>query len=593
MESQKAENLLNLALDATEEEREKSLELDVGYDPIDREWDLIIKYSGDLAAVRELTDKVVELLNEYAVITIRESLIDRLAALPQVEYIEKPKRLFFQVVNGKRVSCINEVQGTPFSLFGQGVLTAVIDSGIDYANADFRNADGSTRILNLWDQTAVAGENESESSRGNEPGPPRGYVLGVEYTRERINEALAAPTQAQRREIVPSEDISGHGTAVAGIAAGNGRASGGLYAGVAPQSELVIVKLGNPRQEGFPRTTELMQGVDYVIRKSLEYRLPLAINISFGNTYGSHDGTSLLERYLDDAANLGRVCICVGAGNEGRSGGHTSGILRSGEEEIVELAVQERQTSLNIQIWKSYTDEAAISLVSPSGVRVGPIQEILGPQRFTVGQTEILIYYGEPSPYSTNQEIFIDMIPKDAYIASGIWQIVLAAGKVIDGRYEMWLPSENVLTAGTAFRNPTPRNTITIPSTASRVISVGAYDALTFTYADFSGRGAPASDGYASLIKPDIAAPGVNITTVAAGGGYAAFTGTSFATPFVTGVAALLMEWGIVRGNDSYLFGEKVKAYFRKGARQLPGFERWPNNQMGYGALCVRDSLPV
>ncbi len=593
MESQKAENLLNLALDATEEEREKSLELDVGYDPIDREWDLIIKYSGDLAAVRELTDKVVELLNEYAVITIRESLIDRLAALPQVEYIEKPKRLFFQVVNGKRVSCINEVQGTPFSLFGQGVLTAVIDSGIDYANADFRNADGSTRILNLWDQTAVAGENESESSRGNEPGPPRGYVLGVEYTRERINEALAAPTQAQRREIVPSEDISGHGTAVAGIAAGNGRASGGLYAGVAPQSELVIVKLGNPRQEGFPRTTELMQGVDYVIRKSLEYRLPLAINISFGNTYGSHDGTSLLERYLDDAANLGRVCICVGAGNEGRSGGHTSGILRSGEEEIVELAVQERQTSLNIQIWKSYTDEAAISLVSPSGVRVGPIQEILGPQRFTVGQTEILIYYGEPSPYSTNQEIFIDMIPKDAYIASGIWQIVLAAGKVIDGRYEMWLPSENVLTAGTAFRNPTPRNTITIPSTASRVISVGAYDALTFTYADFSGRGAPASDGYASLIKPDIAAPGVNITTVAAGGGYAAFTGTSFATPFVTGAAALLMEWGIVRGNDSYLFGEKVKAYFRKGARQLPGFERWPNNQMGYGALCVRDSLPV
>ena len=585
MTSQKAENLLNLALDATEEEREKSLELEVGYNPIDREWDLIIKYSGDLTPVRELTDQVVELLNEYAIITIRESLIDRLAALPQVEYIEKPKRLFFQVANGKRVSCINEVQDARFALSGQGTLVAVIDSGIDYANEDFRNEDGTTRIRSLWDQSAIP--------REDQPGPPQGYVTGVEYTRERINEALAAPTEAQRRSLVPSIDISGHGTAVAGIAAGNGRASGGLYAGVAPQSELLVVKLGNPRQEGFPRTTELMQGVDYVIRKSIEYNMPLAINISFGNTYGSHDGTSLLERYLDDAANLGRVCICVGAGNEGRSAGHTSGVLRQGQREAAELSVQERQPSLNIQIWKSYTDEAEISLITPSGVRIGPFQEILGPQRFSVGQTEILLYYGEPSPYSTNQEIFIDLLPREDYIASGIWQIVLDAGRVVDGHYEMWLPSENVLNVGTGFRYPTPQTTITIPSTASRVISVGAYDALTFIYADFSGRGYLAAGENVSLVKPDLAAPGVNVTTVAAGGGYASFTGTSFATPFVTGSTALLMEWGVVKGNDPYLYGEKVKAYLRRGARQLPGFERWPNNQMGYGALCVRDSLPV
>ena len=158
MASQKVENLLNLALDATEEEREKSLELDVGYNPIDREWDLIIKYSGNLDRVREVASDVVELQNEYAIITIRESLIMILAQFPEIEYIEKPKRLFFQVANGRRVSCIDAVQDTRFALFGQGILVAVIDSGIDYENADFRNEDGSTRIRYLWDQSLVPAE---------------------------------------------------------------------------------------------------------------------------------------------------------------------------------------------------------------------------------------------------------------------------------------------------------------------------------------------------------------------------------------------------------------------------------------------------
>lgn len=577
MTSQKAENMLNLALDATEEEREKSLELNVGYNPIDREWDLIIKYSGDLTEVRNLSVRVTELLNEYAIITVRESLIERLAALPQVEYIEKPKLLFFQVENGKRVSCINEVQDTRFSLFGQGTLIAVVDSGIDYMNRAFQNPDGTTRIRNLWDQMSTQGK------------PPAGYELGTEYTSRVINEAILAPTVEERRAIVGSEDISGHGTAVAGIAAGND----GAFRGVAPESELVVVKLGSPRQEGFPRTTELMLGVDYAVRKALEYNMPMAINISFGNTYGSHDGTSLLERYLDDVSNLGRIAICVGMGNEGRSAGHTSGTLVSGQQQIIELAVQERQTSLNIQIWKAYLDEMEIALITPSGVRVGPFQEILGPQRFTVGQTQILLYYGEPSPYSTNQEIFIDMLPRDTYIAPGIWQIVLNAGRIVGGNYEMWLPSESALNEGTNFRYPTPDTTLTIPSAAARVISVAAYDALTFTYADFSGRGPLAGMSDIEFQKPDVAAPGVNVTTVAAGGGFVSVSGTSFATPFVTGSAALLMEWGIINGNDRYLYGEKLKAYLRRGARQLPGYDRWPNPQLGYGALCVRDSLPV
>lgn len=578
--SQKAENLLNLALDATSEEREKSLELEVGYQPLDQEWDLIIKYSGNLEAVREIASSVTELSNEYAILTVPESRIEQLAQIPEIEYIEKPKRLFFEAVNGKRVSCILPVQTAPLKLFGAGILTAVIDSGIDYSHPDFRNTDGSTRIRALWDQSIV----------GN---PPEGYFLGTEYTQEQINAALSEPVKARQEQIVPSRDISGHGTSVAGIAAGNGRGSvGGIYMGVAPQSELLIVKLGNPRQGGFPRTTELMQGVDYVLRKALEYRMPVAINISFGNTYGSHEGTSLLERYLDDMSNYWKSVICVGSGNEGTSAGHTSGMLKEREEQRVELGVQQREPALNVQLWKSYVDEVDISVIGPSGVRVGPISERLGTQRFRIGGTEILLYYGKPSPYQTNQEIYFDFIPTGSYIDSGVWQIVLTPRKVVTGIYQMWLPSQSVLNQGTAFLNPVSSDTLTIPSTASRVVTVGAYDARSFSYADFSGRGALEKNAEMWVQKPDLAAPGVRVTTAKAGGGYGEYSGTSFAVPFVTGSAALLMEWGIIRGNDPYLYGEKVKAYLRRGARHLPGYEQWPNNQLGYGVLCVEESLP-
>lgn len=578
MTSQKAENLLNLALDATEEEREKSVQLETGFDPAGRTWELIVKYSGNLDEARRIAERVTELMNEYAIIVIQESLIAALTELPEIEYIEKPKRLFFEVLNGKRVSCIDEVQGARFGLFGQGVLVGIVDSGIDYTLTDFRNADGTTRIRALWDQSLMPREGER---------PPEGYTDGVEYTKERIDEALGASTAEERQSLVPSRDISGHGTAVAGIAAGSGR-----YAGVAPESELVIVKLGNPVGDGFPRTTQLMMGIDYIIRKAMEYRMPVAVNISFGNTYGSHDGTSLLERFLDDISNVWKSSICVGSGNEAASAGHTSGTLADERAETIQLAVQERQTAFSVQIWKEYEDLVDISIVSPSGMEAGPIQEVLGTQRFLLGRTEVLLYYGEPSPYSTAQEIYIDLLPSESYVSPGVWRIILTPRKLVSGQYELWLPSEGVLNPGTGFLFPTENTTLTIPSTAARVITVGAYNGLTFAYADFSGRG-PLRRGGGIVNKPDLVAPGVNITTVQAGGGYAAVSGTSFATPFATGGAALLMEWGIIKGNDAYLYGEKVKAYFRRGANPLPGFTQYPDPQVGYGALCVRDSLPV
>ena len=573
MQDQKLENVLNLALDASEEERDKSLELNVGYNPIDREWDLIVKYSGSLDCVRALGAQVVEMQNKFAIVTIRESLIDAMSACPAVEYVEKPKRLFFQIENGKRASCIPPVQRPPLSLTGRGVLMAVIDSGIDYENVVFRNEDGTTRIRNLWDQT-IPGK------------PPKGYAIGTEYTREEIDDALLAPTRQERLQIVPSQDVSGHGTSVAGIAAGNSRE----YQGVAYGSELLIVKLGISREEGFPRTTELMQALDYVVRKSLEYQMPVAINLSFGNTYGPHDGSSLLEQFIEDIASTWKSVICIGTGNEGNAAGHTSGVLVDSEETVIQLAVQENSPSLNVQIWKAYFDSVDISLISPSGVRIGPIQEQLGSQRFSVGNTQILLYYGEPSPFSIDQEIYIDFLPRDIYIDSGVWRIVLTPRDIVNGEYALWLPSQAVLNPGTLFLFPTEERTLTVPSTSYGTIGVGAYNAQTFTYADFSGRG-PAGPGRRA--KPDIVAPGVNITAPIPGGSFEELSGTSFATPFVTGGAALMMEWGITRGNDSFLYGEKVKAYLQRGASPFVGITQYPSPLVGYGALCLEDSLPL
>jgi len=578
MNDQIIENLLNLSLDATETEREKSSILDTGYDPAAKTWELIVKYSGDISRLaglgKEIT--VVELTNEYAIITIPEIYIRGLVDIPEIEYIEMPKRLVFSVDQGRAASCVSPVQVPPYNLFGEGVIIAVLDSGVDYSHPDFRNADGTSRILYLWDQTIT----------GN---PPAGYRLGTQYTKEELDLALAEPTREAGYNIVPSRDLSGHGTGVLGIAAGNGRASEGQYRGMAPVSDIIVVKLGNPRENSFPRTTELMQGIDYVVKKAMELRKPLAINLSFGNTYGAHDGSSLLETFIDDIANLWKTSICVGTGNEGGAGGHTSGILTMNEPYFnVELGISPNESSINVQIWKSYVDIFDIAIIHPSGAVVGPFQEILGAQRFTVGNTQILLYYGEPSPYSQAQEIFIDFIPADQYIDSGVWAFRLVPIHIVQGNYDMWLPSSGALNIGTRFYTSEANNTLTIPSTARKVISVGAYDSRLRTYAAFSGRG-PVDN--LNNLKPDIVAPGVNIMTTAVNGRYVTMTGTSFATPFVTGAAALLMEYGIVKGSDPYLYGEKMKASLKRGAQPLYASSAGPNNQLGFGTLCVRDSI--
>lgn len=562
MADQKLENLLNISLQATKEEREKSEELGIGYDPEQNTWELIVRYTGSLDGlrIRYPQIRIRELLNQYAVLIVPETLVDAVSQETVIEYVEKPKQLYFELQAGKAASCINAVQqgmNNPFGLFGKGTIVAVIDTGIRAESMEFRNADGSTRILNIWDQTT-----------------------GTEYDRSQIDEALQNETKDTAG--IPGADVLGHGTQVAAIACGS--------SGVAAQADILVVKLGLAAKNGFPRTTQLMEALDYVVRKAIDYGKPLAVNISFGNNYGDHTGSSLLENFINDIADSWKCSICIGSGNEGLGAVHTGGTLTEDTEETVELAVSSYETGLSIQIWKDYWDDIAVEIIAPSGRNLGRIQENSRVSRIRYEDMELLTYFGEPSPFRIRQEIYIDMIPQTVYIQSGLWKLRLIPRSIRNGRYDMWLPAQGALNFGTGFTSPDSASTFTIPSAAAKAVTVGAYDAGTGSAAPFSGRGYIVEIGGSLMVKPELAAPGVNVL-VPSVSGMARVSGTSYATPFVTGSAALLMEWGIVRGNDAFLYGEKLKAYLIKGAEPLAG-AAVPDTQTGWGKLCLKNSLP-
>lgn len=598
-DNQKLENLLNLILQATPEERRRSRDLDTGYDEANRRWELIVKYHGDLRQASSEEIVIEELLAGYAIVTIPERLIQAFSRLEEVEYIEVPKRLYFQQVDGRRDICLTGVgvagnipaapgvsagiymagtQSAGLNLSGDGVLIGVADSGIDYFNSEFLTADGRSRILALWDQTLQPDEEKGWL-------PPEGFAGGVLFTGEMLDASMAEETQMSR-------DTSGHGTAVASIAAGSG-------IGVAPGSDLIIVKLGVPLPDSFPKTTELMRAMTFMVRYAERENKPLAVNLSFGNVYGNHLGTSLLERFMDNVSEAGRNVICAGSGNEAASGGHYAGAITE-ETKLISWSVGNYEPSLNLQLWKSYADVMQIALVAPNGERRELLMDQVGTQRINIAGITVLVFLGAPLPYSDVQEYYFDFIADEGYLPTGIWNMEITGYEIKNGAISLYLPSYSARSADTGFFQAEPVGTLTIPSTASRMITVGAYDPLYQSYAPFSGRGYVSSGGGTAsaqftntTIKPEIAAPGVNVLAATAGGEYGGFTGTSFAAPYVTGSAALLMEWGIVRGNDRFLYGEKVKAYLIRGARRLSGVQRYPNERVGWGALCVRDSIPT
>ena len=601
----KIEARLELALFLSKALREKQIVREESFIKEKNLWEFIVKYHGNLEAQKENVPFSIEFLSGgYAIVLLEERNIQEFVSLPEVDYVEAPSRLWYALEDSRSQVCLRLLQQNASfpllrtlpeeykeneastDLYGAGVLISIIDSSVDYAHPDFRNEDGTTRILALWDQT-IDSNTLNEQSSFFQYGPPNGYLLGTLFTEEMINAALSQNNIESRRKIVPSVDLSGHGTHVAGIACGNGSVSGGTLRGVAPLASMLVVKLGDLEGVTFPRTTRLMEAVDFSIQFAQERQMPVVVNLSFGNSSGSHTGEDLVSQYLNQVATNWKTVICAGTGNEGNTGRHRAGNLSNHSVEQIEMAVAGEQSGFYVQLWKQYEDDFSIEIRSPKG------------QSFVLENNQIDIYlqeyedcflainYGEPTPFQVLQEVYVEWLPKEERLAPGIWNINLFPKKIVYGRYDIWMPAGNFIQNETRFLQPTIDTTLTMPSGTNRLISVGAYDGRREQIAGFSGRGYTRNE----QIKPDLVAPGVDILSAAPNNSYAVRSGTSMATPFVSGGAAILMEWGIMREQDPYLYGQKMKAFLRKGAGAIPN-GNVPNPSWGWGTLCVQDSIP-
>lgn len=505
--------------------------------------------------VENLNGKYVDLGYGYGIVEISIENLVALANSPEIQYIELPKSLYADDYESNRASCITQLNSSEFN--GKGVLVGFIDTGIDYTHPAFRNSDGTTRIEYIYDL-----------NNG-----------GKVYNKTQINEALKL---TDPYSMVNSTDVTGHGTHVVGIACAGGEIDKQYY-GVAPESSIAMVKVSRSR---FALSTQIMKGIKFLIDKGKELNMPLAINMSLSTNDGAHNGSSLLEQYISTVSAIERVTIVIAAGNEGEAAHHVGRTL----EEIndVYFNISSDESIVVINLYKSILPELSMELLSPYGIGTGEIILKEGINEGTIGNSRYSIYLTGPKPFDVSGEIGIVLTGINEFVSSGQWKITLRKLNEYEGRFDMWLPISEGLNVNTKFLEPVVYNTLGIPATVKNIISVGSYNYLVDTMSPFSGRGKRVNGQY---IKPDIVAPGEGIYSAIPNRGFDKKTGTSMATPQVTGASALMMQWGIVNGNDSYLYGERLKYFLILGSKRGRQDIKYPDAAWGYGQLCLRESI--
>lgn len=482
------------------------------------------------------------------------------------------------------ISGITAVQNNPdLSLFGKDVLIGIIDTGIDYRHQAFKNTDGTTRIQSIWDQTDQSGEQ------------PDSFTFGSEYGREQINEALQSNNPLS---IVPSVDTNGHGTAISSIAAGT-PINDHSFRGVAPEADLVVVKLKNAKKNlkdlfFVPdellcfQESDIMLAARYLVTVSQKLNKPIVICIALGTSMGGHDGNGPLSSYLDYLAQLPGIGVSISAGNEGNKKRHYY-YATSPDVYYSDFSINagNDDSMFFIEIWGTSPAQLSISITSPTR----EVTRLIPPSingcinyNFNISLTNVWINNIIYEQNTGDQLIllrFTNTFP-------GTWQFHLENNNIDSFSFHAWLPSGNLITDETYFINADPNITITSPGNAASPLTVTAYNQLDNSILEESSR------GYTRIgvIKPDIAAPGYLIPCAVPGDKYGSATGTGAAAAHTAGIMAMLFEWGIVKENYIQMTGGIVNRQLILYATRDSAYT-YPNNIWGYGQVEINNFFKV
>lgn len=559
---------------------------DINYD------NYVVQYQGDIESeIAQIPDYTVTVLNEkFAIVSVKKDVEINMGSEPYISSIVYviPAEFYTlqQVVSPIEASQVDFVQvgGTPLNLTGVGVNVAIIDSGIDYLSEEFMDSNGNTRIEAIWDQTIITTEQNKSDS----------VPFGVAYDNSQINNSIRASREGNSPyDIVPSRDEIGHGTNMAGIIGATGKNPN--LRGVVPNCNFVVVKLIRDfsYEVQFPdvivpvfNITAIFAAFQYVYEYALSSKKPTVIYFPLGSSLGNHKGEGVLEQFLNTISANNGIVVVTGTGNQRDAGGHASGIVTeiTGVESpagVIELDASPEQKNIWVQIWVNLPNIMSLEVVSPSGETTGVMPVIINytiNHTFIFEKTSIRVNYYFPEETTGDELIRIRFYN----LQPGIWRLRVIANYILTGRYDAWIPQRGLTVGDTRFTFPDPFGTMTNPSNSIYVVTAAAYNQNNNNLVDYSGMAF--LESYIDRI--DVAAGGVNALTLAPDNKTAIVNGTSVAAAVVSGVCAMLFEWGIVNGNNPYMYAQTIKAYLARGGIARGG-DIIPNPFWGYGILNV------